>query len=372
MNEELKARLLKLGLTEDQIKKLETEGATTEADITLLTADNIKSTTGCGIIFAIKVAADFKPKDPVIEKPVETTTTITTPSLDVLPQVPDDNSFVSMLKIGGELKVGTTEVIAAIRAALADQSGLYGLPKIIMARMEKFAEEQEEPCSKDYYELQKLVTRHSYAEIFAALDLDSASVTQAKKDNLLRRLAKDLWPALQGFNQQVVNWVEAWQKGAMNPNAMMMMMMGGGQGAMPAGMMQPPSTDVLRDAAESVNNNVNRVFAGTGIVIARALALDANRVKEVLSNPTLPSQIGATNHDQMLKMLEVNVSADYVRLENNITRYALAIMEFPKIPAGTAELSYLNALFQLGTQIPWEKLSKEDRPEGGNTFRSNK
>lgn len=382
MSEELKKKLQELGLNEEQIGKLETEGVKTEEDMTLLKDEEIRSYSGCGGVIAKKIAKAFIP---VVETLKAAEVPATQPSLDILPQVPDDTSFVAMLKVGGELKVGITEVIAAIRAALADRSGLYDLPKILIGRMEKFSEEQEEPCGKDFYDLQKLVTRHNYAEIFSALDIDSASVTQPKKDKLLERLGIDLWPALSDYNQQIITWVQAWQQGAANPAAMMVAMtamMSGGQSGMPAGMMQPPDTNVLHDAAEGVIDKINRVFSGTGIVIARALALDANRIKEVLENSALPAQIGATNREQMLKMLEVNVSADYVRLERNITRYALAIMEFPKVTAGQAELSYLTALFQLGSAIPWEKLShivaglkssgrnKEDRPDGGNGFRS--
>ena len=62
---------------------------------------------------------------------------------------------------------------------------------------------------------------------------------------------------------------------------------------MPPGIMQPPDTGVLRDHASAVADAVNKVFAGTGVQIAAALAYDANRIKETLSNPRLPTLIGA-------------------------------------------------------------------------------
>lgn len=382
MNESLKEKLKGFGLNDDQISGLENEGGVlTEEDLALLSDDEIKKCSGCGLATAKKIAAAYKPAPAPVSKETAAPANVQ-PTLDILPQVPDDTSFLAMLKTGGELKVGTTEVIAAIRSALADNSGLYELPKIIINRMEKFAEEQEQPCGKDFYTVQKLVTRRNYAEIFAVLEVDTASVTQAKKDALLGKLRTILWPALSDYNQQVVSWVQAWQQGSANPAAMMMAftaMMSGGQSGMPAGMLQPPDTNVLRDGAEGVIDKINRAFAGTGIIIARALAFDANHIKEILENPALPIQVGATNHEQMLKMFEVNVSADYVRLERNITRYALAIMEFPKITSGQAEIGYLNALFQLGSQIPWDKLlnsneiknsfRKESRPGSGSGFR---
>ncbi|MFA6184640.1 MAG: hypothetical protein WCT51_01145 [Candidatus Shapirobacteria bacterium] len=373
MNETLKTKLVELGLNDDQISKLESEGAKTEANMIGLSPEEIRTMCGCGFILAKEIAKAFIPTPP--EKGSESIAVLSAgqPSMDVLPQVPDDVSFLNMLKVGGELKVGETEVIAAIRASLADKSGLYELPKILANLMEKFAEEQEVPCSNDFYSLQKLLIRRNYAEIFSALEIDSASVTQPKKDALLKKLRINLWPALLGFHQQIIGWFSTYQQTAANPAAMMGMfsMLASGNGSAASSLIQAPDTNTLRDAAESVIDQINRVFAGTGIVISRALALDANNIKTVLENPSLPGQIGASNHDQMIKMLSVNVSADYVRLERNITRYALAIMEFPKVTAGQSELSYLTAMFQLGNAIPWDKLDSKEVVAGtGSTFRT--
>jgi hypothetical protein len=85
--------------------------------------------------------------------------------------------------------------------------------------------------------------------------------------------------------------------------------------------------------------------------------------KEVLEDANLPAAVGAVNKEQMLKMLGVAISADYVRIERNVTRYALSAMEFPKVTSGPEELNYLSALFQLGTSIQWDKLP------GGSTAR---
>lgn len=276
----------------------------------------------------------------------------------ILPAVPDDVSFLAMLKTGGILKIGTIEVISAIRAALANRTGLYDLPNMLVKRMEAFADEQEEPCAADFYKLRKLITKRNYSEIFAVLEIDGASagITQEKKDQLLKKLDASLWTALNQFNQQVVGWMNNWQQGAVNPTMLMAAIVSGGKG-MPAGMMQSPPTNTLRTAAEGVINKINKVFAGTGMIIARALAYDASNIKAVLENPGLPVQLGAANREQMLKMLGVNVSSDYVLLEQNITRYTLAIMELPKQPSGDREISYLSAMFQLGNAIPWDTLN---------------
>lgn len=367
MKEELKTKLLELGLSEEEVSKLNEQGVTSENDMAMLTSDEIIKYTSCGAIPAKKIVAAFM----VIESPKETVIPTGQPSLDILPEVPNDTSFMEMLKVGGILKVGKTEAIAAIRACLANQSGLYELPKVLMSLMEKFAEEQEEPCGPEFYSLQKLLTKRNYAEIFAALEIDTASVTQPKKDALLKKLQITLWPALSGYHQQVVGWFNTYQQTAANPAAMVTMfsMLASGNSGAAAGMIQAPDTNVLRDAAEGVIDKINKVFAGTGIVIARALALDANNIKEVLENTSLPAQVGVSTHDQMIKMLGVNVSADYVRLERNITRYALSIMEFPSVTAGQSEFAYLTALFQLGNAIPWDKMNSKEVSTGiGGTF----
>lgn len=296
-------------------------------------------------------------------------------SLDILPSVPEDASFLELLKTGGVLKVEKTEVMSAIRAGIASWLGLYDLPDAIAQRMEQFATEQEEPVGQSYWKLHKLVTSRSYAEVLSILEVPGNFVSERRKKEFLSKLNGELWTVLRGFHNQLVAWQDSWMKGAANP-AMALSMLAFAQqggGMMPPGMMQPPETDPLRDEAESVINRINKVFAGVGIPIARALAYDAMRIKEVLEEPGLPVTIGATNKDQMLKSLNIAVGADYVRLERNITRYALAIMELPKVSAGKEEYGYLGAMLMLGSAIPWDKLpdvtrksadTRSERPDG--------
>ena len=160
-------------------------------------------------------------------------------------------------------------------------------------------------------------------------------------------------------------------QGAANPGLMMaalMSMSGGAAGALPPGLMQPPDTGVLRDTAEALADAVNKVFAGTGVQIAAAMAFDATKIKETLENTRLPALIGAANRDQMLRQLGVAVSATYPRMELNLTRFVLSVMRLKDQPAGNEELQYLGALFMLGSQIPWDQLgggsSAARRPAG--------
>jgi hypothetical protein len=286
----------------------------------------------------------------------------------VLPSIPDDTSFVESLKVGGILKVGITEIVSAVKAALADRVKFYDLPSILKDRMESTAETLEEPCSGDYYELRKMVLKRSYSEVLSALGIEGSSfITESGKSKFLEKLEQSLWNSVQDFHEALVGWNKSWMDTAGNPGVLAAAMASAvsGAGALPAGMMQPPDTAHLRDAAEATIVTINKVFAGHGIPLVRAMAYEAQKIKEVLENPKLPGLVGAENRERMLKILGVDVAGDYVRLERNLVQYIVAIMEYPKTTQDQSEVIYLNAMLQLGSSIPWSKLIEVKTGHGG-------
>jgi len=290
----------------------------------------------------------------------------------VLPSIPDDTSFVESLKVGGVLKVGITEIISAIKAALADRVKFYDLPNDLKERMERTAETLEEPCSEDYYNIRKLVTRRNYSEVLHALGIDGGTfITENGKAKFLAKLEELLWEEVYSFQQILSAWNKLWMETAGNPGVVAAAIAAavGGSG-IPAGMMQqPPETAHLRDAAEKAIMVINKIFAGLGIPLVRALAYEAQKIKEVLENPKLPALVGAENRERMLKMLGVDVAGDYVRLERNLVQYIVAIMEYPKTTSDQTEIIYLNAMLQLGSSIPWDKLlNKSTGHKGAQRF----
>lgn len=354
MQDDLRVKLGELGLTEDQIEKLEAEGATSEDDLAGLTAAEIRETTGCGLVIAKRVAASFAPATPAAAQ------ALSIASLNVLPQVPADESWLAALKVGGILKFNRETVIGTVSAALAARVGLYDLPGMIVDAMERHAESLEEPVPPEFFEMQRALIERSYAEIFAAIPgATGRYATQARRAELLRKLEENLWVSLTEFQRLLGGWFDSWQKAVANPAMMMgaLAALAGGGTMMPQGMMQPPPTDPLRDAAENVITSINRVFAGTGIPVAMALAYDAQQIKKALENPSLPAQVGAANREQMLRQLGVAVTSDYPRLEQNLKQYVLGVVELPNVTAGQTELAYVTALFQLGSTIPWDRLA---------------
>lgn len=351
MDDALNTKLLGLGLTEEQVGKLAEAGVDVESDIALLTSVEVQSTTACGLVVAKKVAAAFAPV------PAVAPTTMSTDALNmVLPSVPDDESWLKALRAGGVLKVEQSTVISALRATLAAKVGLFDIPAKLVSAMEAYTDETEEQVGPEFFKMRKLLTRSEYGDLFAAIDgMDGNFVTKARKTELLSRIDQNLWPVIVSFNDQLQAWQQAWMQGAANPMAMMAMM-AGGMGAMPPGMMAPPDTGVLRDSAEAVNDQINRIFRGTGVQIAAALAYEASRIKETLQQPGLPAMIGAPNREQMLKKLGVSVPATYPRLESNLTQFVLSIMAASDQPAGEDELRFFGALFMLGAQIDWNQI----------------
>jgi hypothetical protein len=291
-----------------------------------------------------------------VEAPASASASTAMQALAILPTVPDDVSFVEMLKTGGVLKVGETEVLSAVKAALARRVNLYTLPDRILEKMEEFAENQAEPCGEAFFKMQKLLTERKYGEVLTALGVPGSFVSDKRKKEFFARLDERLWKALNGFQVGLTAWQQAWMNGAANPGLLMVAMASKTAGGMlPPGMLAPPDTAPLRASADAVVDQINKVFAGPGIPVARALAYDATRIMGILSDPSLPPQLGLANKEQMLKELGVNVGADIVMTERNITRYTLAIMSLSKVSAD-AELAYFAALIQLGSSIPWAKL----------------
>ncbi len=278
----------------------------------------------------------------------------------ILPIVPTDDSWLAALKAGGVLKIDQSTVISAIRATLARKVGLFDIPNILVAKMEEFADSNEEQVDLEFFKLRKQVTRKSYSEIFGAIDgLEGTFVTEARKKQLFARIDNNLWETILSFNVQLRQWYKLWMDGISNPMVMMNMFMSGaaGVGTMSSGMMQTPDTGVLRDSADAVTNAVNKVFAGTGVQIVSALAYDASNIKETLLNPKLPGLIGAVNRDQMLKLLGVAVPATYPRMEQNLTRFVLSILQVKDQPTGgKEEQQFFGALYMLGSQIQWDQL----------------
>jgi hypothetical protein len=350
MDDALKTKLSELGLTVEQTAQLEEKsGAKTAEDMAKLSDAEIVIYSGCLPIPAKNIVVEFAPAPEA---------SVSADDLNmVLPTVPDDESWAKSLRAGGVLKVEESTVISAIRAALASRVGLFDVPEKLAQAMEDYTEETEEQVTPEFYRLRKMLTQSEYGDLFAAIDgMDGRFVTKGRKREMLDRMDGQLWSSIQSFNDQLQSWNDSWMKQAMNPATMAAMVLGR-TGAMPPGAMTVPDTGVLRDSAEAVNDQINRVFRGTGVQISAALAHEAGRIKEILQMPGLPAMIGTPNREQMLKKLGVSVPATYPRLEQSLTQFVLSIIKANDLPAGEEEQRYFGALVMLGGQIEWNLLN---------------
>lgn len=295
-----------------------------------------------------------KLRAPVAAEDTATGATAPTTSAPVmaaaLPTVPDDASFLDALRTGGKLQVDKIAVISAIRAALANQSGVFDLPKAILAKMEAHAEASDVPVGEDFFKVRKLVASRRYGDVLAAFDVNANFVSEGKKNAFLGKIERELMPQLRGFQDELHRWQQSWMATANNSGAAMMMIAAAnGSAGLPPGMMQPPDIAPLISRAETVIDAINRVFAGFGLIISRALAHEAGQIMELLNNPQLPAMIGTTTRELMLRELGVRVLSDHVRIEKGTSQFALAIMELPTLSGN--ELAYIASLYQLGSTL---------------------
>lgn len=292
------------------------------------------------------------------EVPVsEDSSSSVTTAVKFLPSVPDDDSFIAALKTDGVLKVKDTDVLAAVKAAIASKARLYSVPDKLLELIEKFASDQQEPFDEKYYEIRNMITEKNYADVLSVINVKSQFITETKRKEFLEKLESILWAELASFNEALSAWQKVWTDGM---PAMMMNVIAMGNaapGANPAaGMMTPPDTGSLHSAAEEVINKINRIFAGPGIPVSRALTQDALRIKKVLNDDGVLKATGSPTKDILLKSLGITVGADLIRAEQSISQYTLAVMHLPA-QIGDDEIIYLTQLVRLGASIPWTKLT---------------
>lgn len=347
--EELKAKLAEFGITDEEIIKAITGlGVASIDDLAELTADDLK---GCGVqlVTARKLIKSLGGnKEP--DRPAAPTMV----SFDsILPAVPTDEAWLTALKVGGVIKVEESTYISAIRAALASKIGIYAIPGKLAEELEKFAEENDEPVSTDFYALSKQLTRRSYADIFAAIDgLDGTFVTEKRRKSVVQKIDQYVWPALANSYHQLVVWRDAWTRG-LDPSVMLYAMAGQ---PLPPGIGAMPDTGALRDAGDDIRNAINKALSGVGSTVVAAMAYDYLQIKKVLEDPSLPARIGAANREQMFKKIGLTVESSVIRNEANLVRYAMSFVRADESLSADKESAYFSSLFMLGSQIGWNQL----------------
>ncbi len=356
VDDALSAKIRAYGGDDAVIAKIKDLGAETVEDLTSLEESDL---TGAGLklVKARKMLSDLKTAKKAAEPATATPTMAFAPDYSILPTVPSDESLLKSLRTGGVLKVDDSAYNSALRVFLADRCGLFRIPEMLAAEMEKFADENEEPVTPLFFKLKKQITRREYGDLFAAIDgLDGAFATKKRREEFLRRMRNEMCPAIREAYQVLDAWYQSFMATSSNPGAMMTAIYGlmNGTGTALASANVPP-VDGVRDAADTLKDTINHVFRGTGVPVASAMAYDAMEISKTLENGELPAMLGVANREQMLKKLGVNITPNYARLEQNLVRFVLSYIKYGDDGTDN-DVAYLTALWTLGNQINWTDL----------------
>lgn len=355
---EIFKKLNTLGVSPDIVDAIIDQlGVETIEDLAMLEESDLVS-AGMKVVQARKLLKEFATDKASEAVKMASVTPVVDMRSSLLPDIPTEESWLADLKTGGILQIDRNSYISAVRAAIAERTGIYEVPKKLVEAMEAFALENQQPVSPEFYELSKQLTRRNYSEIFAAVEgIDGTFVTERRKSELFNRLNEYVWPVLQTSAAQFKVWYETWVNTSNNPAALAMAMRGiqGGAMMLPPGMGTAPDTSVLRDLGDDLREAINKALAGVGTSVAAALAYDYTKIRKVLDKSDLPSKVGVANRDQLFKKLGLNIDSTLVRTERNIVRYILGLIEADR-QASDQEAFYFGELYTLGTQINWRAL----------------
>jgi hypothetical protein len=275
--------------------------------------------------------------------------------VSLLPQVPNDESFLELLKTGGVFKFGEAEAVSAVRVLMVQGLNLNGVEQRVLGLIEARAEELDEAVPQIFYDLDKASRRKTYADVLSALDISSQVVTEARRRKALESLG-GLFDDLANVHQVVDGWNQSWVETMSNPGLMMTQIAnafsgGGGAGAMPT-MLEAPDPGPVLASAESFRGGLNRSFSGTRIPVVRALAAEALATVQFLEKPSVISATGAGSKEELYKKLGLQVGADMVRAERAAVQYLLALLHIEKVDPQQLPV-YISSLAQLGKTLPW-------------------
>lgn len=275
----------------------------------------------------------------------------------LLPKLPDDAGFLALLQQGGVAHMDKVDVIAAIRAMIADNFGVYGIEDALLGAIHTQAIKMKKPYPEVYTEIETGKHRREYAAILRAMGVSGRFVTKGRKEEFLRGM-KRLWALLQDFQSKVANWYEAWTKKFMNPGMMMVSQVVPGAGLqLPPNMMSAPDTTPIRTAAITLIEALNELFAGPGVQVARALAAESIELSKLLDRPDLMTAIGVASREEMIMTLGIGVSPEIVTAESQACQYAQAVLTLSEVTNPRLQAAYIGELYELGQNTPWTTLS---------------
>ena len=364
--DQVSVMLGELGVANDVIEKIKSElGAERVEDLSGLTEQDLVS-VGMKVLPArnlLKTILSATTQQPAAE--VAGADTAEPPAMSVLEQLPPDQTLLESLRVGGVLKVEHARVVMAGRCLWAQQTGMYGADKRLMDMIDRhYTSAVEEPNPPIFWELNAARTRNRFAPIFNALKMPGASVyaTASARNAYWDKMNQVFIPRLQELQRQLTVWYDTWTKQAaanVSINLGAALATSQGQvGVLPAQRI-PPITNIL-GSVDAMIDSINKVFAGRNEVVAIALAVDAQRLRELLKRNDLHTFTGSASREVMLRDLGVAATTDVILMENNFSMFLHNAIRVHTLPTtGRMTAMFLQELQEVGANIDWDRLGKK-------------
>ncbi len=356
------ARLKEMKVEDTVIEEIKKMGAETVEDLAVYLTEAQLVGIGMLPIKAAKLIKALKASMPSAAEPAASVVTSEFAVASLLEQLPTDQALLESLRVGGVLKVEYARVVMAARTLLAQQTGMFGADKRLMEMIDRhYTDSVQEPNPPIFWELSAAQTRNRYASVFNALQMPGASAyaTTAARNAFWERMNQVFIPKLQELQAQLTAWYDKWmQQATANIGLNLGSALAGVDSVVPKQRI-PPITNILA-AVDGMIDSINKVFAGRNEVVAIALAIDAQRLKELLKRDDMHTFTGAATREIMLRNLGVAATTDVILMESNLAIYVRNILRLKEMPTtGRTTAAFLQELQEIGAEIDWKLLSKK-------------
>jgi hypothetical protein len=265
------------------------------------------------------------------------------------------------LQIGGVMKIGDATLQAALRVFFADRFGLFDVRKKVRDMMVAQANKIQEPVDPMYWKVLDDITRRDYGDLFNAITgLKGSYFTEKHRSVFIDRIRKELCPAIRDGYNAVAGWIDGYNTMMANPASWGAFIHGNAFGTPTSAC---PPFDSVADASATVKDAINKVFRGTYLPVAAAMAKDAMDASALLNNSSLPALLGCETKEIMLKALDLNITASTTRGEKYFIQFVIGLVKYDTEAPGN-ELNYIQALYNVGREIPWSLLIDETSAPG--------
>jgi len=337
------AKLQELGVPTDVIGKIKTDlGAETVEDLVGLKEEDL---TGIGMkplparkLLKVLVPAVTQTTATILGQRVATASTVR------LQEPPTAASWLSSLSAIRPQIIQPATVMTGLKAAMADTYGYFQLPRKMMNMLREAADKIGEGVPDLYFDLQNLTNARRYGALVAWMNGKGSACTVTERNRFLGKMNDRFWDSIEMFYAEL----DAWRKGRRES-----VDAGESLAAALSGEVQIYDATQVRAAALALGDSINRVFSGTGVYAATALALDNEKLQEVLSNLDF-RQFGVQSREQLLAELGCAVPAEMVSAESTIGKFVWNAMALKDMAAGgNDEQKFLIELASIGAGRQW-------------------